>query len=85
MSNKPLRWTVAVLVVVAFFVGAGQVLAKPWWKTCPAPNPDCPCPWYEDTVFCQVDKKNAPVCQYTNPCFARCAGFSDDQCSRALP
>jgi hypothetical protein len=86
MSLKVFRVIAIVLVVAVVVVGTSQILAKkPGKKTCPEPASWCQCPWYEDTVYCQKPGKKSPVCSYTNPCFARCAGYSDDECSRGVP
>lgn len=65
---RSLKVAVALLAVVAISFGAVQALAKPAPSPCPTGRPGCFCPEIYAPVLCDGN------CQYSNSCFARCAG-----------
>ena len=82
MHSRVLRICVTVLAVVVLGLGVAQLQAKkPQPPVCPTPGIGCFCADYYAPVICTEGKRNSPVCEYSNICFAMCSGWSVEQCA----
>jgi hypothetical protein len=75
------------LLVAVVGLGVAQIQAKkpPKPPACPTPAPGCFCTTEYMPVICSEGKKNSPDCEYSNMCFALCAGWSVEQCAFLMP
>jgi len=84
MSHGIVKACAVLMVAAAVVAGTGQILAKkPAPGGCPTGRPGCFCPTNYDPVLCTTN--SGLECQYSNMCFARCAGFSEGQCEDIGP
>ncbi len=86
MRSRVLRICVMASMAAVVALGIAQIEAKkPQPPVCPMPGIDCVCADIYMPVICSEGKPNSPDCQYSNMCFALCAGWSVEQCAFTIP
>jgi hypothetical protein len=74
------RLSAVALLVGIVSVGMGQLMAarpRPGPGPCPSPAPGCFCATIYAPVRCGPNN-----CQYSNQCFAGCAGWAPSACTQ---